>query len=129
MVLTAIAAKPYSETMAPNRRPVRPSSAYRKRQTDVRRSDSYGADPVFADGAIQRPNRGAAGPRLPRLFRSPHRGKAAAQGASWYIALPIVRIETSQKAQRGVHLTDLAAYIDKRRAAAIKECLQLAGTI
>ena len=44
------------------------------------------------------------------------------------IALPIVRIETSQKAQRGVHLTDLAAYIDKRRAAAIKECLQLAGT-
>jgi hypothetical protein len=49
--------------------------------------------------------------------------------ASWYIALPIVRIETSQKAQRGVHLTDLAAYIDKRRAAAIKECLQLAGTI
>ena len=45
------------------------------------------------------------------------------------IALPIVRIETSQKAQRGVHLSDLAAYIDKRRAAAIKECLQLAGTI
>src|SRR5215469_10523410 len=33
------------------------------------------------------------------------------------IALPIVRIETSQKAQRGVHLVDLAPYIDKRRAA------------
>ena len=32
------------------------------------------------------------------------------------IALPIVRIETSQKAQRGVHLVDLAAYIDKRRS-------------
>ena len=31
------------------------------------------------------------------------------------IPLPIVRIETSQKAQRGVHLVDLAAYIDKRR--------------
>ena len=44
------------------------------------------------------------------------------------IALPIVRIETSQKAQRGVHLVDLAAYIDKRRAAALKECRQLAGT-
>jgi Pyocin activator protein PrtN len=44
------------------------------------------------------------------------------------IALPIVRIETSQKAQRGVHLVDLAAYIDKRRAAAIKECRQLTGT-
>jgi hypothetical protein len=27
------------------------------------------------------------------------------------IALPIVRIEISQKAQRGVHLVDLAAYI------------------
>jgi Pyocin activator protein PrtN len=36
------------------------------------------------------------------------------------IVLPIVRIETSQKAQRGVHLVDLAAYIDKRRAAALK---------
>lgn len=43
------------------------------------------------------------------------------------IALPIVRIERSQKAHRGVHLADLAAYIDKRRDAAIKECRQLAG--
>jgi hypothetical protein len=33
------------------------------------------------------------------------------------IALPIVRIERSQKAHRGVHLADLADYIDKRRAA------------
>ena len=41
------------------------------------------------------------------------------------IALPILRIETSQKAARGVHLADLAAYIDKRRAAAQKECSQL----
>ena len=44
------------------------------------------------------------------------------------LALPIVRIETSQKAQRGVHLVDLAAYIDKRPAAALKECRQLTGT-
>jgi Pyocin activator protein PrtN len=43
------------------------------------------------------------------------------------LALPIVRIETSQKAHRGVHLTDLAAYIDRRRAAALKECRQLTG--
>jgi Pyocin activator protein PrtN len=43
------------------------------------------------------------------------------------IALPIVRIETSQKAQRGVHLVDLAAYIDKRRGAAVRECRQLTG--
>src|SRR5215472_11046965 len=119
MVLTATAAKPWSETLAPNRRPVRPCPAYRKRQTDVRRADSYGADPVFADGAIQRSNRRAAGPRLPRLFRSPHRGKATPQSAPGDIALPIVRIERSQKSQRGVHLVDLAAYIDKRRDAAI----------
>jgi len=33
----------------------------------------------------------------------------------------------SQKAQRGVHLVDLAAYIDKRRAAAVKECCQPTG--
>src|SRR5690242_14701371 len=43
------------------------------------------------------------------------------------IALPIVRIEASQKAHRGVHVTDLAEYIDKRRAAAVKECRQLTG--
>jgi pyocin activator protein PrtN len=43
------------------------------------------------------------------------------------IALPIVRIETSQKAQRGVHLADLATYIDRRRRAAVKECEQLCG--
>jgi hypothetical protein len=43
------------------------------------------------------------------------------------IALPIVRIESSQKAQRGVHLVDLAAYIDRRRSAAVKECQQLSG--
>jgi len=43
------------------------------------------------------------------------------------LPLPIIRIETSQKAQRGVHLVDLAAYIDKRRAAALKERDQLCG--
>jgi hypothetical protein len=43
------------------------------------------------------------------------------------LALPIVRIEQSQKAARGVHLTDLAAYIDERREAAIKERDQLCG--
>jgi len=43
------------------------------------------------------------------------------------LALPIVRIESSQKAQRGVHLVDLATYIDKRRSAALKECQQLTG--
>ena len=37
------------------------------------------------------------------------------------IVLPVVRIESSQKAARGVHLKDLADYIDKRRESALKE--------
>lgn len=41
------------------------------------------------------------------------------------IALPVVRIEHSQKSARGVHLTDLAAYIDSRREAAAKELRQI----
>ncbi|MER9628351.1 pyocin activator PrtN family protein [Mesorhizobium sp. M0296] len=43
------------------------------------------------------------------------------------IDLPVVRIETSQKAAKGVYLLDLAAWIDKRREAAKKECDQLQG--
>ncbi len=43
------------------------------------------------------------------------------------IALPLTRIEESQKAAKGVHLQDLANYIDKRRAAAQKEMQQLNG--
>lgn len=37
------------------------------------------------------------------------------------IDLPLVRIEASQKGAKGVHLQDLADYIDRRRAAAKKE--------
>jgi hypothetical protein len=37
------------------------------------------------------------------------------------IRLPVVRMEKSQKAARGVHLADLAAYIDQQRAAAQRE--------
>ena len=43
------------------------------------------------------------------------------------IALPIMRMEKSQKAARGVHLNDLADYLDKQREAALKECRQLNG--
>ncbi|MDB5601160.1 MAG: Pyocin activator protein PrtN [Xanthobacteraceae bacterium] len=43
------------------------------------------------------------------------------------IDLPVIRIEASQKAARGVHLHDLAKWIDARRAAAQKECDQLQG--
>ena len=44
------------------------------------------------------------------------------------ISLPIVRMEASQKAAKGVHLTDLAAYLDKQREAALKECEKLKRT-
>lgn len=43
------------------------------------------------------------------------------------IRLPLVRMTASQKAAKGVHVADLAAYIDAQRAAAEKECRQLAG--
>ena len=43
------------------------------------------------------------------------------------IRIPLVRMEASQKAAKGVHLVDLAEYLDKRRAAAIKEAEQIAS--
>lgn len=43
------------------------------------------------------------------------------------IALPLVRMEGSQKSAKGVHVEDLARWIDTRRAAAVKECEQLNG--
>lgn len=43
------------------------------------------------------------------------------------IRLPLVRMEGSQKSAKGVYVEDLAKYIDARRAAAVKECDQLAG--
>ncbi|MEN1793296.1 pyocin activator PrtN family protein, partial [Pseudomonas aeruginosa] len=37
------------------------------------------------------------------------------------IQIPITRIESSQKAARGIHLADLAAYLDKLREVALKD--------
>lgn len=46
------------------------------------------------------------------------------------IKLPIVRIDPgTQKSAKGVHLTDLAKYLDDRRAAAVKEAAQMASTV
>jgi hypothetical protein len=41
------------------------------------------------------------------------------------IKLPVVRMETSQKAAKGVHLQDLADYLDARRAAGQRELEQM----
>ncbi|KVE45329.1 Pyocin activator protein PrtN [Burkholderia sp. BDU5] len=43
------------------------------------------------------------------------------------IRLPLIRVEPSQKCAKGVHLQDLADYLDARREAAQKECEQLAS--
>jgi hypothetical protein len=41
------------------------------------------------------------------------------------IMIPLVRMEHSQKCAKGIHLQDLADYLDQRRAAALKERDQL----
>jgi hypothetical protein len=41
------------------------------------------------------------------------------------IKIPITRMEASQKSAKGVHITDLAEYLDAQRAAAVKESNQL----
>jgi len=41
------------------------------------------------------------------------------------ISLPITRMEKGQESARGVHLNDLADYIDKQRESARREAAQL----
>lgn len=43
------------------------------------------------------------------------------------IPIPLVRIENSQKCAKGIHLQDLASYLDGRTAAARKEMSALVG--
>lgn len=44
------------------------------------------------------------------------------------VALPLIRMEpSSSKTAKGVHIQDLANFIDTRHAAAVKECEQLCG--
>lgn len=46
------------------------------------------------------------------------------------IRLPLMRIEAkSQKAAKGIHLVDLAQYIDDRRSTAMKEAAQMATNV
>ncbi len=53
---------------------------------------------------------------MPRFLRKLETGE---------IPLALTRMEKSQKGMRGVHLHDLAAYIDARREAAQKELRQM----
>jgi hypothetical protein len=43
------------------------------------------------------------------------------------LALPLVKMETSQKSAKGVHLQDLADYLDARRAEGQREFKQMYG--
>ncbi len=45
-----------------------------------------------------------------------------------HIKIPITRIESSQKSARGIHLQDLALYIDQQRATGQIELKQLLGS-
>lgn len=47
--------------------------------------------------------------------------------AAGEIAIPLTRVDNSEREAKGVHVQDLADYIDARRAAAIKERDQLCG--
>jgi hypothetical protein len=53
--------------------------------------------------------------------------KFARKVAAGEIPIPVIRIEASQKAAKGVHLHDLADYIDRQRAAAVKEFQTMNG--
>lgn len=45
------------------------------------------------------------------------------------IQIPLVRLDaSSQKTAKGVHVKDLADYLDKQTEAARKECRQLSGS-
>ena len=41
------------------------------------------------------------------------------------ISIPVVRMEGSQKAAKGIHVADLSSYLDKQTEAARRECEQL----
>ena len=43
------------------------------------------------------------------------------------IKIPITRLESSQKSAKGVHIKDLAEYLEYQRAIAVKEHIQLNG--
>jgi len=51
---------------------------------------------------------------VPGLFFASDPTKLVHKISAGEIAIPLVRIETSQKCAKGVHLTDLAKYLDAR---------------
>ncbi|MBI6918591.1 pyocin activator PrtN family protein [Pseudomonas sp. GD03817] len=68
------------------------------------------------DGMVVIPIERVCSDYFPHLSVEKLKGKIA-RGE---IRLPLISIEKSQKAARGVHIGDLAEYIDARRAEAMK---------
>lgn len=62
-------------------------------------------------------------------FRHLTAGKLIRKIDAGEIQLPLVRMERSQEAARGLHLNDLADWIDARTAEAREECEQLATAL
>lgn len=60
-------------------------------------------------------------------FASMSQDKFLRQIYAGKIPLPVVRMTNSRKSPRGVHLNDLANYIDQARESALKEFEQLAA--
>lgn len=58
-------------------------------------------------------------------FRHLKPEQALRQSLKGEFPLPIVRMDGSQKCAKGVHLNDLADYLDRQAEAARKECKQL----
>jgi hypothetical protein len=98
----------------------------RLRQHVREHATKYG---LFAYGPIQR--RGDRAASLEFVCRDYFRHltvtKPLRKVLAGQIKLPIVRIEDSQQAAKGVHLTDLADYLDLQRGKALKESRQLGG--
>jgi hypothetical protein len=51
----------------------------------------------------------------------------AAKAQAGEIQIPIVHMDTSRRTSRGVHLADLATYIERQTKLARKECRKLTG--
>lgn len=60
-------------------------------------------------------------------FRHLTPAKFVEQARSGSIKLPIVKMGASQKAAKGVHVNDLADFLDKQRADAEKDLKAIAG--
>jgi hypothetical protein len=80
---------------------------------------------LFADGAVQRLGDHPDRDGVSRLFPAHHRECCC--GKFWRARLRRRLSESSQEAAKAVHLADLAVYLDKQRAQALKKCRLLSG--